>query len=154
MKKFLKIYNKDRHIFKMINPSEKGFELIILDDTLFKEYLKILNFHGDNGVNVLMQMKFKEHSYALYKNCKFSDPMDNFYAEPIKEANNSFFGLPYKIKTSTDLKLLGKKFKVTCDSVEYYSRSIKKPAVAKNKFKDFLLLERMLKIDELNSKSE
>jgi hypothetical protein len=150
MKKFLKIYNKDRNIFKMINPSEKGFELIILNDALFKEYLSILNFHGDKGVNVLWQMKFKEHSYALYKNCKFSDPMDNFYAEP----TNRFFGLQYNIKSGTDLKPFGKKFKVTCDCVEYYSNSVRKPAVAKNKFKDFLLLERMLKIDELNSKSE
>ena len=142
MKRFLKIYRKDKEDIKMINQSEKGFELVILSDKLIKEFTEMINICRINGdqIYIVWQMKFKRENFILYRNCIFSDPIDNF---------NPF---------TKPQKLFGKKFKVTCSGTMFYSESklFKNQIVKKTnlKYKDATLLERMLKIGELNLKSE
>ena len=82
-------------------------------------------------------MKFKKTNFILYRNCFFSDPVNSFFIrDGIKQENN--------------------KIKVTYSSRDFYSDSsninmfVKK---TKEKYKDSFILNRMLKIDELNSKS-
>jgi len=137
MKRFLKFYQKDKEAIKMINQSEKGFELVILDDNTLKELLEIINMceEENDELSIVWQMKHKKMNFIVYKNCVFSAPMDNF----IKDT------------------LLGKKLKVSCTGTSFYSdsylykdRIVKK---SKDKYKDATLLTRMLKISELNLKS-
>lgn len=148
MKRFIKFYNTDKENFKMNKQTEKGFELIILSDKKLKEFIELIHMYEEQGdeVYIMWQMKFKPGNYALYKNCKFSDPMDNMFAEP----EYIFLG-----KKKSEPKLIGKKFKVSCSGVNYYSSSIKNNIYSRdpmsNKYKDYQLLDRMLKIGELNS---
>lgn len=137
MKRFLKFYQKDKLNIKMINQSEKGFELIILDNNTLKELLEIINMceEENDELSIVWQMKHKKMNFIVYKKCVFSAPMDNF----IKD------------------KLFGKKLKVSCTGTSFYSdsylykdRVVKK---SKDKYKDATLLTRMLKISELNLKS-
>src|ERR1035437_2848294 len=104
MKRFLKFYQKDKNVIKMIGQSEKGFELIILSDDKVKEMLELLHKCEERGdeLSIVWQCKFKLHNFIMYRNCVFSAPMDNINPR----ANPSDYQ--------------GKKFKVTCDSADYY----------------------------------
>ena len=141
MKRFLKFYQADKQFVKMINSTEKGFELVINSDSYLKKLLQEINDceKQNDGINVVWQMKFKKENFILYKNCIFSEPMDNSY-----------------IKMGQLQK--SKKLKVTCSEISFYSesamykdRQVKK---AKEKYKDAMLLNRMLKIDQLELKNE
>ena len=129
----------------MINQSEKGFELVILSDKHIKEFLEVMNDCDENSdeINIVWQMKFKNENFILYHKCKVSDPMNNY---------NPFAKTPEEKATP-----YGKKFKVTCESTSYYSTSRmyknQKVRMSKTKYKDGALLERMLKISQLNVKS-
>lgn len=141
MKRFLRFYNRDKQEVKMINQTENGFELVILSENVMKELLEKINDAEESGdsIDVIWQMKWKSENYKQYKNCVFSAPMDNFHPRD----NNS---------------PMGRKFKVTCNDTGYYTDSV----FQKNKFnrrskvtyKDMTLLTRMLKISELNVKSD
>ena len=100
------------------------------------------NDYGDQ-IYIVWQMKFKRKNFILYRNCVFTAPVDNF---------NPFAKTPQEKITP-----YGKRFKVTCSGTQFYSedKQIKK-SVRKttSKYKDATLLERMLKIGELNLKSE
>lgn len=137
MKRFIKFYQKDKQNIKMINQSEKGFELAILSEDILKTLLETINDCEEKGddVDIVWQMKYKPQNYILYKKCTFSAPIDN-------------------IMPRNEIKMVGKKIKVTCSGTSYYSesflfknRTIKK---TKNTYKDAILLERLLKIGELN----
>ena len=152
MKRFIKFYHKDKDKIKMINQSDKGFELAILSESLLKSLLETINDCEERGdeVDIVWQMKHKALNYIVYKKCTFSAPMDNVIPEKVIHSFNTF-----NLKNST---IIGKKIKVTCSDTTYYSdsflfknRTIKK---TKNKYKDGMLLERMLKIGELNYISE
>ena len=152
MKRFIKFYHKDKDNIKMINQSDKGFELAILSDSLLNSLLETINDCEEKGddVAIVWQMKHKQQNYIVYKNCTFSAPMDNVVPERVNSYINRF-----RIKSIPNV---GKKIKVTCSDVSYYSdsylyknRTIKK---SKNSYKDAMLLERMLKLGQLNYISE
>jgi hypothetical protein len=85
-------------------------------------------------------MKFKLENHIVYKNCVFSEPVDNYFVNAIKATVR-----------------LGKKISVKCSGKTYYSSSYlyKNRKVNKTNqiYKDSTLLERMLKIGELDIKS-
>ena len=103
MKRFLKFYQKDKLNIKMINQSEKGFELVVLYDSVMKELLEKINSceEAKDEFYIVWQMKHKPQNFQLYKNCVFSAPIDNYFKD----------------------KLFGQKLKVTCDGVGFYSES-------------------------------
>lgn len=146
MKRFLKLYQKDKEYIKMINQSDKGFELIVLSNKFVKEFMEMINTCNENGdeIYIVWQMKFKRQNFVLYKNCVFSSPVDNF--NPFAKTHQEKI-TPY-----------GKKFTVTCSGTAFYSedKKFKNQAVLKttSKYKDATLLQRMLKIGELNLKSD
>jgi hypothetical protein len=146
MKRFLKFYQKDKNVIKMIGQSEKGFELIILSDDKVKEMLELLHKCEERGdeLSIVWQCKFKTHNFIMYRNCVFSAPMDNI--NPRAKAN----------------EYQGKKFKITCESADYYTENINNQNSTRSqsfgwrsnanqkKYKDATLMIRMLKISELN----
>lgn len=156
MKRFLKFYQKDKLYIKMINQSEKGFELVIINsDALLNELLEIINTceERDDEISIVWQMKHKNNNFIVYKDCHFSAPMDNF----APTTTNRYLHDGKGFNKSNEPVPLGKKIKVTCNGTSFYSdsifykdRTIKK---SKDKYKDATLLTRMLKISELNLKS-
>lgn len=142
MRRFIKFYQKDKPYFKMINQSEKGFELIILSNTKVKEMLELLHTCEERGddISIVWQMKFKQDNFVMYKNCVFSAPMDNVNPFAKSEEDN------------------GKRFKVTCEDTTYYTdvdqfknRNVNRINKSmEKKYKDATLMLRMLKISELN----
>jgi len=138
MEKFIKFSSQDRNVIKMINQSENGFELIILSDSLLHNLLEFIYTY--NKIHIVWQMKFKSENHILYKNCTFSDPQDNLYS-----------------KCGGPVKVYGKKIKVFCSGINFYSNSMlyknQKVKKANHRYKDSQLLERMLKISELNKKT-
>jgi len=142
MKRFIKIGLQDKTNIKMINQSENGFELVVISDNTSNNLNRLIKSCKENNddICIVWQMKFKIGNYILYKNCIFSDPVDNYFTD-------------YK-KVS---KLLGKKYSVKCSGTMYYSDSYlyKNRIVKKSQhtYKDSTLLERMLKIGELDVKS-
>jgi len=138
MKQFLRFYNKDKNVIRMVNQSNKGFDLIILSDDKLKELLEIINYceEKEDTLNILWQMKFKHESFVLYKKCVFSAPMDNFF------------------KTEH----CGKKIKVTCDNTSFYTDSNinkdRKVKFVNSTYQDMSTLTRLLKLTELNLKSK
>lgn len=157
MKRFIKFYQKDKPSVKMINQSDKGFELIILSDELLKKLLETINDceEKEDGLDIIWQMKHKTENFIHYRNCTFSAPMDNFAPK-----TNNLFLLRKGVGFSpmNEDKLMGKKIRVTCDNVSFYTDS----ELFKNKslnrkikttfYKDSIMLKRMLKISELNLK--
>lgn len=152
MKRFLKFNEKDKQFVKMINQTDNSFELVIISDKLLKEFLEVVNTCEEQGdvISVVWQMKFKRNNYVLYKNCQFSTPMDNEFSRWGEKSK------PY-----------GKKLKVTCSGTSFYSyeQMYKNKQVLNSRgyfrknqngpvYKDGNLLERMLKISELNLISE
>lgn len=157
MKKFLKFYSKDKELIKMVNQKATCFELVFLSDQLLNETLVFINTCEENkdSIGVVWQMKFKSKNLIHYKSCTFSTPQDNYF----------------KKKGDTETKPYGKKIKVTCSGSEFYTEDeyhknnvIHYPSnfkyqrygvkVGGKKYKDGKLLNRMLKIDNLNTKSD
>ena len=144
MKQFLRINRADKKYVKMINQTETGFELVITSDSVLDNFIKKINSYKENNddVDIVWQMKFKHDNYITYKNCVFSEPEINYFSK----------------RQGIDTVILGKKIKVSCSGVQYYSDSFiyKNRIVKKSKhtYKDAHLLERLLKISELNSKVE
>ena len=96
-------------------------------------------------------MKFKRENFVVYKNCIFSEPEDNSYEKPRRDYRS------WQNSTKTET-LKGKKIKVKCSNVSYfsYSNMYKNRLVhpkGKETYKDSKLLDRMLKIGEINYKS-
>lgn len=156
MKRFLKFYQADKENIKMINQTNTGFELVVLSDTMLKELLEVINTceEQNDELAIVWQMKFKKDNYILYKNCTFSAPMDNFHTP--RKANR--WGQVNGVGVTESPKMLGKKLKVTCSGTTFYSDSAiyKNQGIknTKDKYKDATLLNRMLKIGELNLISE
>jgi hypothetical protein len=155
MKRFLKFYRVDKENIKMINQASTGFELVVLSDTMLKELLEVINTceEQNDELAIVWQMKFKPNNYILYKNCTFSAPMDNFHTP---RTTNRWGQVNEKTPIESP-KMIGKKLKVTCSGVSFYSESAAyKDQGIKNtrdKYKDATLLNRMLKIGQLNLKS-
>lgn len=149
-KRFLRFYTKDKEFIKMINQSEKGFDLVITNDNVFNDILNTIKNCKENNIriDIVWQMKWKHENFILYKNCIFSEPEINYF---IKGKNYHRFEKPSP-------QQCGKKIKINCDGIIHYSESeeYKHKSVknTKNKYKDGLLLNRMLKINELKYKSE
>lgn len=161
MKRFLKINDNDKEFVKMTNQTNKGFVLVILSDKLIKEYVELINSCEKNHdeIYLVWQMKFKKGNYILYRNCKFSQPIDNVFVQPV------WFKKPQTV--------FGKKFNVTCSGVSYYSKDnlyindpvinpdrsrryrYPKPKTETNgqKYNNIFLLERLLKLGEINKTS-
>ena len=158
MKRFIKFYQKDKQYVKMVNQSEKGFELIILSEEFLKNFLESINDCEEKGdeIDIVWQMKYKIENFIHYRNCTFSAPMDNF----APKTNNLFLLRKGTFSPMNEDKLLGRKIRVTCDNVSFYTdselfknRSLNKKI--KNTFyKDSIMLKRMLKIGEINLKSQ
>jgi hypothetical protein len=138
MKKFLIFYKKDKNNVKMINRADKSFELVITDDIILNQILEKIEDCEKNKyrLDIVWQMKHKSNNIMLYKNCKFSTPIDNFFG-----------------KFGEQPKLCGKKIKIVCDSIQYFSDStlyINQNIPKSNaKYKNSLQLIRMLKLYEL-----
>lgn len=142
MKHFLRIKRADKKNIKMINQTESGFCLVITSDNVLNDILNKINSYNNNDeIDIVWQMKFKNDNYIIYKKCIFSNPEINYFTQRGK--------MPV---------VLGKRIKVSCSGVQYYSNSFayKNHNVKNTKhiYKDAHLLERMLKISELNSKEE
>jgi len=157
MKKFLKFYSKDKEFVKMVNQKPTGFELVFLSDELLNDTLAFINLCEENQdtIGLIWQMKHKTKNQIHYKKCAFSAPQDNYF----------------KKRGDTEIKPYGKKIKVTCSGSEFYTEDeyyknnvIHYPSSFKYKrygvkdggptYKDGKLLNRMLKIDNLNTKCE
>ena len=154
MLKFIKFYNKDKVNVKMINQSDKGFELVILDDNLLNEVLKTINSCKEQDeLCVFWQIKFNCENFIVYKNCTFSTPMDNIYTAYQQQTR---FSLPRKNEQIN--QSYGKKIKVTCSGKDFYTNSIffknKNVKLSNEKFKDGKCLSRIIKLSELDSKSK
>jgi len=137
MKKFIKIFFKDKRTFKMINQTNNSFDLIVLDD--FYSFINKLKSFDDDQIYVIWQMKFKRDSFMIFTDCVFNEPIDNLNT---LDKRNPF--------------IQGKRFHVTCRSVQYYSDFYENKNVpfTKSKFKPKKLIDRLLKISELNQISE
>jgi hypothetical protein len=126
MKNFLIFFNNDKDNVKMINRTDKNFELIIDDNIVLKQVIEKIN-NKTGKIDVVWQMKHKLSNIMLFKNCIFSEPIDN-----------SFNGK------------IGKKIKVTFDSIKYYSDSElyigKKIPKSNSIYKNSIQLIRMLKL--------
>ena len=124
----------------MINQTEKGFELIILSESLLEKLLEDLSKYDE--IHIVWQMKFKLENHIVYKDCIFSEPVDNYFLDAYKKA---------KVR-------LGKKISVKCSGKTYYSNSFMYKNRKVNKtnqiYKDSTLLERMVKICQLDIKSK
>jgi len=146
MKRFITFNKKDKRFIKMINQTEKGFELVILSDSVIKELLETINNceEKNDEIYIVWQMKFKQTNFILYKKCTFSSPIDNF--------NSS------KRTMEEKTTLCGKKIKVSCSGNSFYTNSYmyKNKEVKKTKvrYQDSNALIRMLKISELNVKCD
>ena len=142
MKKFIEIPKREKIHFKMINQSEKGFELVITSDNALSNLQRLIKSSHEqkDNVYIVWQMKFKPDNYIVYKDCVFSEPVDNYFTNA------------KKVKV-----ILGKKISVKCSGKTYYSNSYMYKNRRVNKtndiYKDSILLERMLKIGELDIKN-
>ena len=143
MKKFIEIPKREKDNFKMINQSENGFDLVVTSDNALKYIQTMINLANKQNeqICIVWQMKFKLYNYIVYKDCVFSSPVDKYFTDPYK-----------KVRVR-----LGKKISVKCSGKSYYSSSLMYKNKRVNKtnqiYKDSTLLERMLKIGELDIKS-
>jgi len=139
MKRIITISQKDKDEFKMINQSEKGFELIIRTKSKLNELLNIINSTDDSDIYINWQQKFKKENYTLYKKCIFSEPIDNFFISPRSKEKIAF----------------GKKIKITCSGISYYTSNKlyinKQVKYSTHSYKDEKMLVRLLKISELKN---
>ena len=155
MKKFLKFYSKDKKFIKMVNQKSTGFELVILSDELLNDILNFINTceENDDTVGIIWQMKFKNKNFIHYKKCTFSAPIINYFTK----------------RGEKESKPYGKKIKISCSDSGFYSEDdnykdniVHNPSrykymskkVGGPKYKDGKLLNRMLKINNLDIKSE
>lgn len=145
MKRFIKIFQKQKEYVKMTNQTNFGFDLIILDDDILNEFLEIVNKYEENSdeINLVWQFKFKRDNYSVYKDCIFSTPQVNYYGG----------------RTNKKPRPFGKIISVTCKGKSDYSYSSNLDTYTaynpfadrkSKKYKDGKLLSRMLKIHELN----
>jgi len=138
-KRFIKIFRKEKEVYKMINQTEKGFVLIIIDNQVFQQFMRLLNsFATEDEIFVAWQWKHKHDSYTLYRKCEFGDPIQNYNTK----------------KGSTESFLQGMRFNVSCKDTQYFSYTKENrnvPFKKDHKFKSGLLLDRMLKIAELEN---
>jgi hypothetical protein len=149
MKRFLKFNEKDKQFVKMINQTDTSFELVILSNKLLNEILQTINSSEQQGdsINIVWQMKFKNTNYILYKNCQFSVPMSNEFTKIGEQKPTQY----------------GQKFKITCSGASFYTNNqmfinqqVVRTTIFKRKitnatvYKDGKLLERMVKIGQLN----
>jgi len=139
MKKFITINQKDKDIFKMVNQTEKGFDLIITSSTELESFLDNINFNEDE-IYIVWQQKFRSENYTLYKKCILSKPEINYIKTPGVFSMN---------------KKCGSKINVSCSGISYFTSNKtfinKRVRYSTHSFKDSNLLIRMLKIGELNS---
>lgn len=157
--KFLKFNKEDKKFVKMINSKHYSFELVISEERLHDILEQIEQYKNKNeDINIAWQMKFKNENFIHYKNCIFSDPIE------FEIPKNTYFKQNNRLVNSNNLKNLKfKKIKVSFSSMDYYSNSIKyKNKVAGNiimrlkeprnqiRYKDGVLLERVMKISNLN----
>ena len=78
MKNFLIFFNNDKDNVKMINRTDKNFELIIDDNIVLKQVIEKIN-NKTGKIDVVWQMKHKLSNIMLFKNCIFSEPIDNSF---------------------------------------------------------------------------
>lgn len=157
--KFLKFNEEDKRFVKMINSKHYSFELIISEEILHDILEQIEQYKNKNeDINIAWQMKFKNQNFIHYKNCIFSEPID------FEIPKNTYFKQNNRLVNSNNLKNLKfKKIKVSFSSMDYYSNSIKyknkivgnitmrlKQSKNLSRYKDGILLERVMKISNLN----
>jgi hypothetical protein len=138
MKRFLRLNRTEKQYIKMINQSERGFELAI-SENYFQKLMNFINKCEEKNydISIVWQMKFKPENYILYRNCIFLEPHDN----------------------NKNYQTFGKKIKVKCSRIDFFTKSyIHKGTVVKkcpkHKYNDYLLLDRVLKISELDELNE
>lgn len=157
--KFLKFNEEDKRFVKMINSKHYSFELIISEEILHDILEQIEQYKNKNeDINISWQMKFKNENFIHYKNCIFSEPID------FEIPKNTYFKQNNRLVNSNNLKNLKfKKIKVSFSSMDYYTNSIKyknkivgnitmrlKQSKNLSRYKDGILLERVMKISNLN----
>ena len=126
----------------MINQSENGFDLVVTSEKALANLQRLIDTAKNQQYElcIVWQMKFKLENHIVYKDCIFSEPVDNYFTNDRK----------VKVR-------LGKKISVKCSGKTYYSSSFMYRNRKVNKtnqiYKDSTLLERMLKIGELDIKS-
>lgn len=155
MIRFISICNSDKENVKMINKTDKGFDLVILSDEKLNEILNIINDCDQNDeLYIAWQNKFKHYNFEVYRNCIFSTPIDNVLTSSVR------IGVPYYNSIIKEIgEIFGKKIKVEFSNIGYYTESVElknRPVKfsSTERFKDGKLLSRMLKIGELNLKSQ
>jgi hypothetical protein len=132
MIEFIKIYNKDKRYVKMINSTNNGFILAFLSSDVLEEFKILLENSNKNNreIYLIWNMKFKKDNFILYKNCKF-----DFNSVLL---DNSIDVYSY--------------VKVTCSDTSFYKEKLKNNYKTKTNivYKDINLLNRLIKINELN----
>lgn len=103
MKYFLKVLREDKKHIKMNNQTDKGFDLIFLDDKVFNRSVNKLNYCYKRNIDVYISWEFKgqRNTFKVYKNVKIKEIKDNF--NPFKN------------------KIQGKVITFTCEDIEYYT---------------------------------
>lgn len=160
--KFLKFNKEDKKFVKMINSKHYSFELVLPEELLHDILKQIEQYKNKNeDINISWQMKFKNENFIHYKNCIFYEPVD--YEIP----KNTYFKQNNRLVNFNNLDnysiLKFKKIKVSFSSMDYYSNSIKyknkivgnitmrlKQSKNLSRYKDGILLERVMKISNLN----
>lgn len=142
MRYFLKIVSDQKQHIKMNNQTDKGFDLIILNDVIFDKIINELNYsyNKDIKINMLWELKRKNY-FKVYKNIEILKIEDNF--NPFKK------------------EIEGKVITFSCKGINFYSEiysDIGKSIFryypnSKIKWKDAKRLYRAIKLSNIKFKN-
>lgn len=144
MRRYLGFQKIDKEFIKMLNPTDVGFDLIVLNDEYLTKILKFVEYYGKE-LSIVWETKFNKETFVVFYECSISSIEDNYYAK-------NYYG------KNEEPKLCGKKLHITASSKEYFTNNInlrgRKVRNTKNIFKDGSKIIKLLKLSELDYKSE
>lgn len=139
MRKYLGFQKIDKVFIKMLNPTDVGFDLIVLNDEYLSKILNFFEYYGEE-LAIVWEPKFTKDTFIVYYDCAIVCVTDNYYGK------------------NEEPKLCGKKLHITSSSKEYFTNNInikgRKVRNTKNIFKDGSKIIKMMKISELDYKSD
>lgn len=139
MRRYLGFQKIDKEFIKMLNPTDVGFDLIVLNDEYLTKILKFVEYYGKE-LSIVWETKFNKETFVVFYECSISGIEDNYYGK------------------NEEPKLCGKKLHITSSSKEYFTNNRnligRKVRNTKNIFKDGSKIIKLLKLSELDYKSE
>jgi hypothetical protein len=139
MRRYLGFQKIDKEFIKMLNPTDVGFDLIVLNDEYLTKILKFVEYYSKE-LSIVWETKFNKETFVVFYECSISSIEDNYYGK------------------NEEPKLCGKKLHITSSSKEYFTNNRnligRKVRNTKNIFKDGSKIIKLLKLSELDYKSE